>query len=478
MHRRRFLELTAVGVASLTGCTGAPENPLSSATPSPRSTDTFRPTTRRTPTRTETRTQTPTDTPTETAEPTESPRRKPDAVFVGPQGSDSNAGHRQAPVATVQEAIDRAKPGMTIRVRPGEYREFFLTKRPGEPGAPITITGPESAVFRPPADLPESRIFFIAHSHVHLLGLTFDGLANPDRPMDPQAYAKNVIDAGPPTWQNQYPDYLRDIKIKPAAIGNARRHVIGTQRVNQLEIGEFRLLGPAGTENLYGDSVDHPSGGLVAANHIGEVVQIGAKHNVFDEGEGGSYVWDTPDESHDIHVHHIDNSEGHSHTELVELGTSVYDALIEFCTDAGGAGKYFLSEDHAAWTETSMGIRGGRCTLRWCAIENGFGSGVQVGTPPGFDRNLEKYQAIPAARFPGTNNSVYGNRIVDNAGLAIAFPYELYQGHEVDMGPAVQDVICGNVYNGETQADPDQPCSESVPTIDEIGHLGGDSPWR
>lgn len=467
LDRRAFLKLAVGSTPIIAGCASNPGQESTTETP----TDIH--------TATTTVTGSPIDSasPTETEEPTPTPRENPNTIFVATEGDDDTAGTELEPLASIQKALDRAQPGETIRVCSGEYRDVFTTKRPGDPDNPITITGPPDAVIRPPADLPESRIFAITHSHVHLDGMTFDGLANPAKPEEPESYANNVIDAFPPQWQDDHPDYLTDIKIKPDAIGNARRHILGTVRTNNLEIGEFRIIGPAGTENLYGESVDHPSGGIVAKNHIGEMMQIGVKQNVFDEGEGEWYGWDSPDESHDIHIHHIDNSTGHAHTELVEVGTSVYDAVIEYCTDAGQSGKYFISQDHANWTETAMGLRGGRCTLRWCVIENGYGSGVQIGTPTGLDRNLDKYNHIPDDRFPGTNNSVYGNRIMDNAGLAIAFPYVLYEGDEIEAGPDAQKTICGNEYNGDTQADPDKPCPKAIPETDSIGHLGGDSPW-
>lgn len=465
MNRRRFLKLAAGSTPILAGCASQPGQ----------QTDTTAPTDMHTTTVTRTGAS-PTSNPSETGSPS-SASTNSKAIYVDPDGSDTNTGDRDGPLASIQEGLNRAQPGETVRVLPGEYREVFWTSQSGEAGNPITITGPEDAIIRPPKDLPESRIFWISHSHIHLQGMTFDGLANPATPEDPDSYAKNVIDMSPPQRGSDAPDYLSDIKIKPDAIGNAGYHILGTVRTNHLEIGEFRIIGPAGAWNLYGETESHPSGGLVADNHIGEMIQIGVKHNVFDDGGSDWYVWDGPDESHDIHVHHIDNSAGYSHTELVELGTSVYDAVIEYCTDAGGSGKYFISHDHENWTETSMGLRGGRNTLRWCVIANGYGSGVQIGTPPGLDRNLDKYSHIPDDRFPGTNNSVYGNRIVDNAGLAIAFPYVLYKGDEIEAGPAVQNVICGNEYNGDTQADPDHPCPDDIPEADTIGHLGGDSPW-
>ena len=469
MNRRRFLKLATGSTPFIAGCSSQNNQPTATVLSSP--TETATATSARSPSQTEPR--------TDTQESSPSPSKPAETHFVDPAGDDGNPGTESQPLASIQRAINRAQPGETIQVASGEYREFLITKRPGGPGNPITITGPADAIIRPPKDTLESRIFAIVHSHIHLKGMTFDGLADPDNPENPASYTNNVIDTIIPTWEDDFPDYLTDIKIKPDAIGNARRHVLGTVRTNNVEIGEFWIIGPAGAENLYGESKDHPSGGIVPKNHIGEMIQIGVKHNVFDEGEGDWYTehWDTPDESHDIHIHHIDNSEGHPHTELVELGTSIYDATIEYCTDGGRAGMYFLSQDHENWTETSMGLRGGRCILRWCVIEDGYGSGVQIGTPPGLDRNLDKYSHIPDSRFPGTNNAVYGNRIVDNAGLALAFPYELYNGEELDQGPSAQKVICGNEYNGESQGEPGKSCDSDVSKGEGIGHLGGDSPW-
>lgn len=471
MNRRRFLKFAAGTSPFIAGCTGTSNSSTPTGSTSTRATSTS------TQTSVATSTDTATETPTETSEHTETIEHPP-PFFVGPDGSDANEGTSDYPFATIEKALLQARPGETVRVLPGTYHEQFISERAGEPDAPITLTGAENAVLRPPKDDPGNRIFSVVHSHIHLRGMTFDGLADPERPTDPAAYSNNVIDAFPPQGQDDHPDYLSDIVIKPDAIGNARRHVLGTVRTNQVEIGEFRLIGPAGAENLYDeDAKDHSSGGIVAKNHIGEVIQIGAKHNVFDEGEGDWYQWDTPDESHDIHIHHIDNSEGHEHTELVELGTSVYDATIEYCTDAGGSGMYFMATDDETWGETSMALRGGRCTLRWCVIENGYGAGVHIGTPPGLDRNLDKYTHIPDSRFPGMNNSVYGNRIVDNAGLALAFPYELFKGEELDQGPSAQKVICGNEINGDTQCNRAKSCPDRFPETNTIGHLGGDTPW-
>lgn len=187
MDRRSFLAVGAAGLGLFPGCSSQGD------------TTTDPPTRTETGGRTGTSAAWQTDTRTETEEPAQTRDENEDAIFVGPAGSDEYDGSEETPLASIQTAIDRARPGETIRVLPGEYREFFITKRSGESGQPITITGPETAVVRPPEDLREGRIFAIGHSHVHLRGMTFDGLAHPRRSGDPAAYANNVIDAFPPT---------------------------------------------------------------------------------------------------------------------------------------------------------------------------------------------------------------------------------------------------------------------------------------
>ncbi len=59
---------------------------------------------------------------------------------VSTTGSDSAAGTAAAPLRTIQAAIDRAKPGTTIRVHKGRYSQQLKIRTSGTAGAPITIT--------------------------------------------------------------------------------------------------------------------------------------------------------------------------------------------------------------------------------------------------------------------------------------------------------------------------------------------------
>jgi hypothetical protein len=61
-------------------------------------------------------------------------------------------------------------------------RERVETVRPGTPEQLIVLTGPPEAVFVGSDETPLPEPLKIFHSHIHILGLTFDGLQNPDKP--------------------------------------------------------------------------------------------------------------------------------------------------------------------------------------------------------------------------------------------------------------------------------------------------------
>lgn len=428
MNRRSVLSLGAVGMGIFAGCTSESE---STTTSSERDT----------------------------------------TIVVSPDGSNSNPGTQANPVASIQRGLDMAQPGNTISVNPGEFSETFRTKRSGTPEQPITITGPRDAVVRPPVDELDGRLFDINHNHIHLTGLTFNGLVDPATPTDPERYVDTIIECRPVDWAEYTAEYLTDVRLMPRAIGNCRRVMIQHIRTNQFEVGGFEVIGPAGVENLYGD----------AASHIGEIVYLGtAPDNITDEW----YQWDGPDLSHDIHVHHIDNSAGHPHAELVDVKAGCHNVLIEYCTDGGGAGRYVLPS-HSDTSETAFHLGGRQCTLRWNIVENSLGQAVEVASwgvshPGAFEQ--EKGLPYPEDLFDhGRSNSIYGNRFTDCAGLAIQYPLIYPEDGEAyiadEYGPDEQHHVCGNVVSGPTHGTPEKECSNDLPTGDGIGHTGGESPW-
>lgn len=426
MDRRRFLELAALSSGAIAGCSGNPESSL------PSRTDSGPPT--RAPDSTETATTTPTR--------SETPRRNPDAVFVGPEGSDSNPGRREAPLATVQEAINRARPGETVQVMPGSYRESLTTKRAGEPASPITITGPPNAFLRSTEEV--GPLLAIRHSHVHLRGLTVDGTIDPDRPGRASSYQlETLVESKPPLSTDEY---LEDLVIAPHGIGNGQGALVSPNRTVESEVGPFRVVGPAGLEWKLTDKT----------GHVGEVVYLGT-----DPSNLGAdwHPWTENDRTRDIHVHHIDNSAGHAHSRLVQTKPGVQDVTIEYCTDGGG------TEIWRDGTSSSVFFECHRATIRWCVLENGDGAGVTIGSPW-----ATREDPTEAERKSGSLNSVHGNRIVGYDGKALRFPHS--------QGQDDQRHVCGNEYDGITDGKPDEPCPEDVPRGEGIGHTGGESPWN
>ncbi|GAA0896951.1 DUF1565 domain-containing protein [Pseudonocardia zijingensis] len=116
-----------------------------------------------------------------TGGPSDSPEPGTEArqIYVSPTGNDNGDGTEAAPLRTIQAALDEAEAGSVINLAPGEYREQPTTQRDGDPGAPITIRGPENG--KDPSGRSQAvlygtgRIFNIDHSYYTLEGFTIDG---------------------------------------------------------------------------------------------------------------------------------------------------------------------------------------------------------------------------------------------------------------------------------------------------------------
>ncbi len=74
---------------------------------------------------------------------------QPDRVVLwvdGAQGDDRNDGREaRAALRTIQQGLERATPGATVRVRPGVYRESLRPTVSGRPGQPVTVVADEGA---------------------------------------------------------------------------------------------------------------------------------------------------------------------------------------------------------------------------------------------------------------------------------------------------------------------------------------------
>jgi hypothetical protein len=67
-------------------------------------------------------------------------------IQVAAEGKPGAAGTAEAPLRSVQEALDRAEAGDTVHVRPGVYRERVSFRRGGSYGRPVTLEGEPGAV--------------------------------------------------------------------------------------------------------------------------------------------------------------------------------------------------------------------------------------------------------------------------------------------------------------------------------------------
>lgn len=95
-----------------------------------------------------------------------------ETYFVDPTAIAPGTGTSDDPLPSIQKALERAMPGDTIRLAPGQYFQDFKTVRDGQKGEPIVIEGQRSAIV---SGAGEPRIVQINHDYVELRNFTIDG---------------------------------------------------------------------------------------------------------------------------------------------------------------------------------------------------------------------------------------------------------------------------------------------------------------
>ena len=377
-------------------------------------------------------------------------------IHVKPDGSPLNSGSSDDPLESIDRASDFADQGDTVYVHSGEYRELVDLTTGGTADSPFTLTGPPDAVLRPPEGKDQPALD-ITKSHTHLTGLTITGLHNPDAPENPESYHPGKLISIDGDFDA--PDeFLKGLVVSPHRLGGAGQALINSVQFKDSTIGGFKIIGPAGADWIFDDT----------EGHNGEIVYLGtATDNRVERG------FEEYDRTRNIRVHHIDNSEGHPHAELVDCKEGVSDVTVEYCTDAGGG------QSNDSVFSTAIALGGFDCTVRWNVIQDAEGPGIEIG-PWGTMTNPD-FLGEPETDFErklGTGHAIYGNVFTGNALDAIDFLRESnVPGRETNPRPEDQRMLCENRVDAYSDGNPGSKCNFEHPSTTGVGHLGGESPW-
>lgn len=428
MDRRQFLALATAGIGGIAGCTGDGSDPTPGDPTSP--------------TRSE-----PTTSPVQSETSDDDSEERESTLHVAPGGSDGGPGTEDAPLGSIRQALKRAHPGDTIHLAPGEYREELRTVRSGESGNPITITGPPDAVWR--GREGASVLLSIVHSHIHVTGITMNGLIDEGRAYeDRHAYVNTLVSISPVATHRsddlEPVDYLEGVVLEPSRMGHCSSNMIFVTRLRDASIGGYRVVGPAGMDY-------HPEVENAVKSHVGERVYLGTGP---DDMQGDHYPWDGLDRTRDVRIHHVDNSAGYHHSEMVDIKIGCENVTVEYCTDRGAGGQT------DGVTAGAISPKSRDCTVRW----NDIGE-----CPVGIE--FDPYAPVDDvdAHDWATDNAIYGNHIHDYTREALLFR----RPEEGLATPEDQRIICGNRIDGpyaDEYAYATGECRADVPSGDGIGH--------
>jgi hypothetical protein len=334
--------------------------------------------------------------------------------YVAPTGRDADDGRNETqPFKTIQRALASVGPGDTIHLAPGEYTEALQTLADGTSAAPITITGPPTAILRGVQDT--NTILQIAHNYYVLEGFTLDGLH------------------GDPAQVASYTDKLLYTMGRSPGLG------VQGLRVSKLTFqnagGEcLRLRYFAQHNEIAHSTFSHCGVFDFKFNHggkNGEAIYVGTSSNQWADGKNPTA---DPDASDHNWIHH--NTMNTQGNECVDVKEGASANLIEYNTCTG------QRDPNSAGFDS----RGNANIIRYNIAYGNLGAGVRVGG-----------HKVAGTQY-GKANEVYGNQLYDNAGGAVSI---MING---------QKKICGNDLSknqGRVTAgdygndyDPAAPCAE------------------
>jgi hypothetical protein len=236
-----------------------------------------------------------TPTPSPTVSPTRTPTPSPTVTTTAPAGPVIDVGT----AAQLTAALAAVKPGQTIRLAAGTYNGAFLARTAGTANAPITVTGPASAIITNPTPAgsapgscsvpatgfnPGYGFWLYQAPYWNLRGFTVDHAV---KGIIIDASAHVVVDGVTVAHTNAEGVHFRS-SSPDGTIQNSTIHDTG---VVQPEYGEGIYLGSANSNwSCYGTTggVDASDRVQVLNNHVGP--NVAAEHVDVKEGTVGGVI--------------------------------------------------------------------------------------------------------------------------------------------------------------------------------------------
>jgi Protein of unknown function (DUF1565)/Right handed beta helix region len=353
-------------------------------------------------------------------------------LYVDPAGNDTNDGSTGRPFQTIQKALDEAEPGTTINLAPGEYRENLATQRDGQPGAPITIKGPETGQDRSgryQATLyGTDRIVSVDHSHYVFEGFTIDGQEKLKGQQFPEDISRITA------FKQSVAREVEDGRLIYIGAADTSRDITGIEIRNMFLSGaggECVRLRNNAHDNVIADSVIQYCGMFGKKSDDGERAEF---HN----GEG-VYIGTSP-KSDSQPMHENDASSGNQVTgniirtfgsECFNVKENAHDNVFENNQCSGNV-------ESTEFDGSNIELRGHNNIVRNNTISGSEGVAIKIKSD--------------SAQYDKGGNVVEGNQISDVGAEAFQFESNTEQGQM--CGNEVQAASIGE----EAPAGVDQPC--------------------
>ena len=347
-------------------------------------------------------------------------------LYVNPGwGADTAAGTQAAPLRTIQQAMDRARPGTVIHLAAGIYNENVVTRVNGRPDERIVVEGPAYGI----ATLfGTSHVMAIKNSYYTLRGFAIDG-------------QEQVEDRHP---LSAWPRRMSQIGKFKASIAS----LVSNDRLIYVDSGS-RLAGVTGT------IIDHMT--LTGAG--GECVRIrdDATNNIV-ENSTIRYCGMYPQVIAGKFAYH--NGEG------VYIGTSPKSTMLPNYQDDQSSGNIVTDDTITTYGSECFDIKENafRNTLSnsWCADN----------TEPG------KYQGSDV-ELRGYANTVDNDQLSTSVGYGVKIASDTAAqdlGHNNIIGSTFSDEAAG-ALSDESGAPPGRACGNVVVAGNDPGDFPEHSAW-